>query len=50
MNNHILLYVENEIGYHNLVRIENIKNDRNLTLDDLITYSNNLICVFNNKS
>jgi uncharacterized protein (UPF0248 family) len=26
--NHILLYAENEIGYHNLVRIENIKNDR----------------------
>ena len=44
-NNHILLYAENEIGYHNLVRIENIKNDRELTLNDLITYSNNLVCI-----
>ena len=43
--NHILLYAENEIGYHNLVRIENIKNDRELTLNDLITYSNNLVCI-----
>ena len=42
-NNHILLYAENEIGYHNLVRIENIKNDRELTLNDLFTYSNNLV-------
>ncbi len=44
-NNHILLYAENEIGYHNIVRIENIKNDRELTLNDLITYSNNLVCI-----
>lgn len=48
-NNHILLYAENENGYHNLVKIENIKNERELLLNDLITYCNDLVCIVLNE-
>lgn len=48
-NNKLLLYAMNEDGYHNLVRIETIKNERDLTLEDLSLYKDNLICIVFNK-
>lgn len=41
----ILLYVENEEGYYNLVKIETIKNKRELTFEDIKKYSNSLTCI-----
>lgn len=41
----ILLYVENEVGYYNLVKIETLKNEDNLSEEILKKYSAGLICV-----
>jgi len=41
----LLLYAQNEIGYHSLVEIECIKNKRTLTLDDLACFSQELIAI-----
>ena len=45
----LLLYAKNNNGYHNLVKIETIKNN-GLTIDILKKYNEDLICIaFNNK-
>jgi len=41
----ILLYAMNNIGYKNLVKLSSIISTRELTIDDLITYKDNLILV-----
>ena len=43
--NDILLYVKNTEGYYNLVKIETIKNKRELTEEDIKKYKSGLICV-----
>ncbi len=44
-NNTILLYAKNLNGYYNLIKLETIKNEQELTLDLLKKYNNNLICI-----
>lgn len=43
--NKILLYVKNETGYYNLVKIETLKNKENLSFESLKKYSEGLICI-----
>ena len=44
-NTILLLYAKNIDGYHNLIKLATIKSDRELTIDDLIMYNDNLILV-----
>ena len=44
-NEKILLYCKNEEGYKNLIKIETIKNEKELDLDVLKEYYLNIICV-----
>ena len=41
----VLLYAKNNLGYKNLIKLSTIKSDRELTIDDLIQYKDNLILV-----
>lgn len=41
----ILLYAKNNLGYKNLIKLATIISDRNLTIEDLIEYKDNLILV-----
>lgn len=41
----ILLYAKNEEGYKNLIKIETIKNENDITYDLLNKYKDNLICI-----
>lgn len=43
--NKILLYVKNETGYYNLVKIETLKNEKKLDIEALKKYSEGLICI-----
>ena len=43
--NKILLYVKNETGYYNLVKIETLKNEEKLDIEALKKYSEGLICI-----
>ena len=45
-----LLFSENYYGYLNLLQINNLKEEKDLTLDDLSKYSKNLICLKNEDS
>ena len=45
----ILLYVENEEGYYNLVKIETLKNFNNLDNSILKKYNQGLICICFNE-
>ena len=42
-----LLYTKNYDGYVNLIKLKNLKEERDLNLDDLKEYSANLICFKN---
>ncbi len=42
-----LLFTKNYEGYQNLLKISTIKSERELVLDDLVKYSDNLICFTN---
>ncbi len=44
-NNSVLLYAKNLNGYYNLVKIETIKNEQELTLEILEKYNSDLICI-----
>lgn len=44
-SNTVLLYARNEIGYKNLIKIETIKNESDITIDILSKYRDNLICI-----
>lgn len=46
----ILLYAKNKEGYNNLIKLTTIKSEKDITLDDLTVYSDNLICVIPYKS
>ncbi len=41
----ILLYAKNDIGYYNLVFIESLKNEKEITVEDLKEHSQELICI-----
>ena len=41
----ILLYAKSEDGYNNLIKIETIKNEKEITIDILTTYNKDLICI-----
>ena len=41
----ILLYAINNKGYKNLIKLSTIKSEKDITLDDLITYKNDLILI-----
>lgn len=41
----IVLYAKNYLGYQNLIKLTTIKSYEKITLENLITYSNNLILV-----
>ena len=41
----ILLYAKNNLGYKNIIKLSTIVSERNLTLNDLETYKDNLILV-----
>ena len=41
----ILLYAKNHDGYKNLIRLTTIVSDRNLTIDDLTYYKDNLVAI-----
>lgn len=45
MENKIILYAKDIIGYKNLVKLSTIASERVITIDDLKEYSNNLICI-----
>ena len=42
--NGILLYAKNYSGYVNLLHLEKIKSEREITIDDLKKYSSDLVC------
>lgn len=44
-NSNILLYAKNINGYHNLIKIETIKNEQEITLEILKTLSSDIICI-----
>lgn len=44
-NTILLLYAKNLSGYHNLIKLSTIKSDRELTIEDLTTYKDNLILI-----
>jgi DNA polymerase-3 subunit alpha len=44
-NSKILLYAKNNLGYKNLIKLATIKSERDLTIDDLTTYKDNLILI-----
>ncbi len=44
-SNTVLLYARNELGYKNLIKIETIKNESDITIDILSKYRDNLICI-----
>ena len=44
-NTILLLYSKNITGYKNLIKLSTIKSDRELTIDDLTKYKDNLILV-----
>lgn len=44
-----LLYVKTTEGYYNLIKIETIKNKRELSIEDLKKYKDGLICICFNK-
>ena len=50
IDNNIVLYAKNNIGYKNLIKLSTIQSERTLTLDDLSTYSSDLICIVLYKS
>ncbi len=41
----VLLYAKNNLGYKNLIKLATIVSDRELSIDDLIKYKDNLILV-----
>ncbi len=41
----IILYAKNYDGYKNLIKLSTIVTERNITIDDLKNYSNDLICI-----
>ncbi len=41
----IVLYAKDEIGYKNLLKIETINSENNLSFENLNLYKNNLICI-----
>lgn len=41
----ILLYAKNEFGYKNLIKLETYKNEKEITIDILKKYSDNLLCI-----
>ena len=45
--NNCLLFAKNYSGYINLMKLEKIKNEQEITLDDLSLYSSDLICFIN---
>lgn len=45
----ILLYAMNNNGYHNLIKLSTIISERDLTINDLKEYSNNLILIIPHK-
>ena len=45
----ILLYAKNHDGYKNLIRLTTIVSDRNLTIDDLTYYKDNLVAIIDNN-
>ena len=45
MENKIILYAKDIIGYKNLVKLSTISSERVITIGDLKEYSNNLICI-----
>lgn len=42
---HILLYCKNYDGYKNLIKLSTITSERNITIDDIKKYNNNLIAI-----
>ena len=47
-NNLVLLYVMNNNGYKNLIKLSTIKSERDLSIDDLKQYKDNLLLVIPN--
>ena len=41
----VLLYAKNETGYHNLLKLSTIQSEREVTLDELETYREELVCI-----
>ena len=41
----IILYARNYSGYKNLIKITTIKSEKQITIDDLNKYSNDLLCI-----
>ena len=44
-SSYILLYAQSNHGYHNLIKLSTIKSERAITIEDLITYKEDLILV-----
>jgi len=44
-NNKVLLFAKNYNGYLNLINLSTIQSQRMLTIDDLMNYSNDLVCI-----
>ena len=42
---HILLYAKNEHGYHQLLKLSTIQSERQIHMDDLEKYHEDLICI-----
>lgn len=49
LSSNILLYAKNINGYHNLIKLEGIKEENDVTFDDLNKYNNDLICICFNE-
>ena len=44
-NTNILLYAKDYDGYKNLIKLSTIMSEREVTIDDIKEYNNNLICI-----
>ena len=45
LSSNILLYAKNINGYHNLIKLEGISQEKDISFDDLNKYNNDLICI-----
>ncbi len=48
-NTHLYLYAQNNKGYHNLIKINNIKNEREISENDFSLYGDNTIALISFK-
>ncbi len=49
LNSKVLLYARNMMGYKNLVKLATMKSERDIAIDDLRTYRDNLVMIMPNS-